>query len=268
MANDLNPAGRLHGLLSQFGAKENMSIQAAWASVLEVPEADLAMRLGAVASLLQDVRDAAQETQNPAFGPIPEHLNVLSRSILPVDTALHAGVSDVLPNAQAMQMLHTLSAFLDLMAPEGRIPEQEELDELREGVGELIEEMTGADLPPDIRRALLHRLGDVLAALDHLKVGGPDAVRRAAEALATSTILCEEAVDDDSSLFTRIKLVAKKTWLAFTIATTLANAALTWDRITGVQALSPAQEVRQLPPGSGGGTDEDDDSAPTHSERN
>jgi hypothetical protein len=38
------------------------------------------------------------------------------------------------------------------MAPEGRIPETDELDALRESVTELIEEIALADLPPDIRR--------------------------------------------------------------------------------------------------------------------
>lgn len=64
-----------------------------------------------------------------------------------------------------MQMLKTLSAYLQTM-PEGKIPEATEVEDLRLGFADLVEAVTAADLPPDIRRALLHRLSDMITALN------------------------------------------------------------------------------------------------------
>ncbi len=161
-----------------------------------------------------------------------------------------------------MEMLDVLSAYLDDFGPEGKIPPSDELEALRQSVADLLEEIDAADLPPEIRRTLLHRLRDMLAALDHLKIGGPDAVRRAAESLATTAMLCEDAVNDKAGVLSRIKSVAKNAWVAFTVASALANGALTWDRITGVQALPPTQEQRQLPPGSSDSAGSDDELRP------
>ncbi len=250
MAEYQNPAGRLHELLTRFGAKPNQSIENAWAEVLDVAKEDVALHLGEVALLLRDVRNAAHETGSDAFDPIPDHVTTLSRSIFPVDVPFNEDVSRVRPDPIAMQMLKTLSAYLETTAPEGKIPPADEIEDLRLEFVELIEAITDADLPPEIRRALLHRLTDMITALEHLKVGGPDAVRRAAEALAISAVLYEEDAQDDSGVFTRMRSAAQKTWVAFTVVTTLANAVITFDRITGMEFLPPAQEQRQLPPPS------------------
>lgn len=255
VADYQNPAGRLHELLTRFGAHPNVSIQSAWADVLAVSEGELALYLGEVALLLRDVRDAAEQTGNDAFEPIPGHLTTLSRSIFPVDAAFGQPASDVPPDPTAMQMLKALSAYLETAAPEGKIPEAAEVEGLRMGFVELLEDVTTTDLPPDIRRALLHRLTDIIAALEHLNVGGPDAVRRAAEALAISALLYEEDAHDDSGVFTKIRAAAQKAWVAFTVTTALANAVINFDRITGVELLPAGQEQRQLPSGPPPGND-------------
>lgn len=249
MAQYQNPAGRLHELLTRFAGQPERSIQAAWADVLDAGEEEVALYLGDVASLLRDVRDAASETGVDAFDPIPGNLTTLSRSIFPVDVPFIEAAARVAPDPTAMQMLKMLSAYLETTAPEGKIPEPAEVEDLRLGFAELIDTVTAADLPPDIRRALLHRLSDMITALEHLKVGGPDAVRRAAEALAISAMLYEEDADDDSGVFTRLRSAAQKAWVAFTITTTLAGAVIAFDRITGIELLPPVPEQRELPPG-------------------
>lgn len=250
MADYHNPAGRLHELLTRFAAQQGKSAVGAWASVLDVTEADVPMYLGEVASLLRDVRDAAKETGLDHFDPIPQHLTTLSQSIFPLDQPFRGQSANVAPDASAMQALKMLSAFLENTASEGKIPEDDELDELRESVRQLVEEVSYAELPPEIRRALLHRLVEMQGALEHLNIGGPDAVRRAAESLAISAVIYEGDAEHDGAVFSKIKLVARKTWLAFTVTTTLANAVLTWDRITDLHFLGPGQEQRQLPPPS------------------
>lgn len=244
-----NPAGRLHGLLTRFGTHSARSIQTAWATVLEVSSGDVALYLGDVASLLRDVRDAAAETGMDAFEPIPGSLTTLSRSIFPVDVPFSRPASEVLPDPTAMQMLKMLSAYLETTAPEGKIPDAAEVEELRLDFADLIETVTAADLPPEIRRALLHRLSDIVEALEHLQVGGPDAVRRAAEALAISAVLYEEDAQDNSGVFARMRASAQKAWVAFTVVSTLAGAVITFDRLTGMEILPPPEAPLQLPSG-------------------
>jgi hypothetical protein len=243
-----NPAGRLHELLNVF-AQQKGTTQAAWAKALDVSEADVPLHLGDVASLLRDVRRAAEDTGVDAFAPIPAYLQSLSQSIFPVSEPFGGPAGNVAPNGTAMQALAMLSAYLERFAPEGAIPDERERDELRNSVCELIDDVTAADLPADVRRAVLHRLVEVLEALDHLRAGGPDAVRRAAESLAISAILYESDTTSDATIFTRLKSVAHKTWVAFTVTTSLAGAVLTWDRITGLDQL-PAGQQRQLPAAS------------------
>lgn len=155
-----------------------------------------------------------------------------------------------------MDALKMLSAYLEGMMPEGAIPGDEEVEELRESVRKLRDDVIATDLPSEIKRGILHRLGDVLEALDHLHIGGPDAVRRAAEALALTAVLYEAEVEGDMAVFTRLKSLAKRAWVAFTVASMLASAALTWDRIADLKLLDSGSEQRQLPPGSASGTED------------
>jgi L-rhamnose isomerase len=113
------------------------------------------------------------------------------------------------------------------------------------------------DIPAEIRRVLLDRLTEVLEALEHLGIGGPNAVRKAAEALAISAVLYEEESGNAHSVFQKIKQTAKVTWVALTIATQLATAVLTWDKIVDLPALGAGTEQRQLPPGPQPPADQD-----------
>lgn len=137
MADYENPAGRLHELLTRFGSNPKNSIIEAWAQALEVERSEVMYHLGHVASLLFDVRRAAEETDSPAFNSIPNHLDALARSIFPVDQAFGAQVAQVMPDGNAMEMLAALSYALSLSGSEGTIPDDDEVNELKESVGEL-----------------------------------------------------------------------------------------------------------------------------------
>ena len=117
-----------------FAQQVNGSILAGWAEVLDVEEADVPLYLGDVASLLRDVRDAARETGSDAFGRIPDHLSNLSQTIFPVGEPFRAQASAVRPEVTAMEAIRMLSAYLERLAPEGRIPDEGEQDELRESL--------------------------------------------------------------------------------------------------------------------------------------
>jgi hypothetical protein len=254
-----NPAGRLFALLSHFAEQGGDTILEAWSTVLGVAEEDVPIRLGEVATLLQDVRRAAKDTGSDAFDPIEGHLRSLAGSVFPTGVPFSGNAKEVRPDPSSMQALRMLSVYLERVAPEGTIPDEDELEELLEAVRQLIGEV-GAHvrLPPEIRRAVLHRLNEMLQALEHLDIGGPYAVRRAAEALAITAMLYEHdavAGDDDRNVVSKLKSLARKTWLAFTVTSTFAGAVLTWDRILDLHLLPPVQQEQRLlapgPPASG-----------------
>jgi hypothetical protein len=248
MATYENPAGRLHDLLKRFESQPKKSMRGAWAAVLDVEESDVPFHLGGVASLLADVRRAAADTGSPAYEPMPSHLSTLARSILPVDRGIDAAVQDVLPDATAMQMLLTLSYALSIGAPEERIPELDELHQLQESVSELINDVSKADLPPNVKRVLLYGLAEMLEALEHVEIGGPEGVRRAAESVAAAAAIYAGDAPDQETVG-KVATVARKVWTAFAVATAFASAVLTWDKMIDLTGtLGQAQEQRQLPP--------------------
>jgi hypothetical protein len=245
-----NPAGRLHALLSAFAQQKNKSTQAAWANVLQVSESEVPLYLNDVAALLRETRNAAMALERQAFDPIPEQLQALSRTIYPIDQGFNNPAAHVQPDVHAMRGLAMLSTYLEDLAPDGKLAGEDQRSDIRQTVCELINDVAAADLPTQIRRMLLTRLNEMLEALDHLQTGGPDAVRNAAEALAISALVYEADAESETTVFTRIRSVAYKAWVAYTVTTALAGSVLTWEKITGIDLLPAGQQQHQLPPAS------------------
>lgn len=247
-----NPAGRLHHLLAQFAALPSQSVEQAWAAVLHVSTDNLAPRLGEVAVLAGDVIRAAEDTQEEAFIPaISRHIGILSPTFHPTNVALNSPKAQVDPNATSMEALSGLSTFLHRTASEGAAPDPASIIELRTEVSELMALAAAADLDPAIRNLLLKRLADVLAALDHLDVGGPDAARKAADALAFATATFGGAMDEPER--NQLKAVARKAWILFQISvTTVTGLHVLESAVSSVDHLlsPPPIHQLQLPAGS------------------
>jgi len=255
-----NSAARLHRLLTRFGEQTNLSVQKAWAAALDVELHEVPLELGGVATLMSQVRREAEATGRPEFAPIADHMRTLAQSVLPLEQGMNKQASNVAPNAEAMQALNMLSAYFELGQPAARVPAPKDIEELHSELADLIGQVTGADLPPEIRRELLTRLANVLEALDHLATTGPEGVRRAAESLGMSALLLEPELDDEEKsthqddsperqILRRIKATAGKAWKTFTVTTALASAVLTWDRVEDL-VLPQGEPQKQLPPGT------------------
>lgn len=250
MAEIENVAGRLYAILSDFQSAVDGSVSEAWAAIFEVSESEIYVPLGEVGRLLAETRKAARETGSPAWASMDEHLSALSRCVFPVDMRFNGPVNDLRPNPSSMQMLGALSYALQREAPDGRLPHPDEVEQLRESVSSLVADVAASSISPEIQRALLGRLSEMLEALSHLKLRGPDAVRKAAEALACSALLYEDGSDETHTILQRAKNLARRSWLAFTISTAIAHGLLgTWDRIVDIPAIGPGTEQPLLPAG-------------------
>jgi len=241
-----NPAGRLHALLERFEGYQGGPIRDAWARALGVPLEDLAPHLGRVALLVNEVREAAEGL--PGFASIPGHLTALSETVLPSGVPLSSPANQVLPSGTAMEALAMFSAYLHKLASEGEIPDENEQNSLKEDVRELMASVSGADLPPEVRRPFLQRLAEMLEALEHLDIGGPVAVRRAAEALAASAVIYAPQATDKSTIV-KMTSLARKAWAVFSVGTILATAPLGWDNLLHGNLLAPAPVQLALPAG-------------------
>jgi hypothetical protein len=220
-----NPAGRLHTLLTRYGSNPAATMEKAWADAMAVDLAELVLHIGRVANLLEDVKKAYEEVGDEGYAPILGHLQTLSRCIWPRDMPITQQVAQNPPDQTAMDYLVGFDVFLHRFSSEGEPVDREIVADLVTEVGDLIGMVAASRLAPQIKRMILNRLNGVLEALEHLDVGGPDAVRRATESLATSAAAWEgQAEDEDREIFEKVKKTASNVYKAFKVIGAIAAA--------------------------------------------
>ena len=246
-----NPAGRLYRILSRYDDDPDRAIIDAWAYALEIEPGDVHLHIGDVGNLLRDVKRAATESQDEAWEPMQDHLTTLSACIFPVTVTFNQPAREIRPDHGAMNMLRGFSSFLDARGEvDGVIPDDDKLSDLQEQVRALIAEITDADLPPHIRRALLDRLADMLEALEHVAVGGPDGIRRAAEALTLATVMLEEDLKGYQRFFRQTLAVGKAAIVAVGVVGATSGSLLELDRVIDIPMIEQGNTLAQLPPGN------------------
>jgi hypothetical protein len=246
-----NPAGRLHELLRRFNERSNNNILDAWSYALDVEPHEVRHYLGSVATLVEGTKRAATETGQATFEEVPQQLDSLTETIFPTQHAwVGPPASGIAPDALLLQALDMLNRYLHQNSPEATLPNENEVDALKEEVRDLIQAVTDANLPPEVKRPLLQRLAEVLEAMEHLNLGGPEGVRLAAEALAASAVIYEEAARTDPATFERIRSFAVKAWVVFAAGSVIGNAALGWENLVHGHLAPPAQvQPAALPAG-------------------
>jgi hypothetical protein len=249
-----NPAGRLHELFVRFAKARDETILRAWANALNTHPDLVTQHLGEVLALVEDTRRAAAASGQASFRRIPEHLDSFIVAVFPTDQTFATGqASSVEPSATALEALGMLSAYLSQHQPEPDIP-LEEIAELKRQVGELMATVTDSALPPEVKRPLLHRLADIMAAIEHIAVRGPEAVRFAAEALGASAVIYEDEDEPEvnAAIFQQLRTFAKRTWFVFAAGAILPRAGIGWDHMFhfAEHLISPPSAPKQLPPGN------------------
>jgi hypothetical protein len=84
-----------------------------------------------------------------------------------------------------------------------------------------------------------HRIHDVLWALDHVHIGGPDAVAGAVERLVGQVVVYAPEAQQRSGVMHRIIATASTVWNAFKVGSEAARALEGWEAV-----------MKALPPGS------------------
>jgi hypothetical protein len=128
--------------------------------------------------------------------------------------------------------------------PEGRVPQQEQIADLRDSVAEAIAAVTAdPNLDLNVRTLLIKRLHDVLWSLDHVQVMGADGIADACDRLAMAVAWAghKEGMQD-RGFWMETKAVIVNGYAIIGLADTLNCGFQAWDAIepyvdAGMKAL-------------------------------
>lgn len=243
-----NPAGRLHDLLRRLSETDQAeSILSGWAQVLEVPQDEVRLYLGAVGDLLPAVQEAVERTDSEyQLAQVHRYRGVWAEPIFPAGQAMSNPLQRVVPDDAALETLGAIAAYLHEVAPEGSIPEPSRLKELSDGVRKLIEEAVAADdLPDDVKHGITSHLRKVAQAIDHIAIGGPNAVAEAAETLVGSIDVRNPGLFQ-SKTGRRIAKGLAVVWFAFSAGPTTQASIEAWSEISRGELTSGAKEIIEI----------------------
>ena len=229
-----NPAGRLYGLLTGLAEQgRETAIIDGWAAVLGVPQDDVALHLGEVAEQIRQIQSAADRVGVDALRPTVERYREdWEAPIFSRQHALNAALKHVLPGPAALEALDMVSAHLHVVAPEGEVPDETKLEDLKSQLRAVIDAVQKAeDITPEMRRLLIERLHGVEEAIEHLDIGGPQAIRLAAEAAYGGATAEADASLWDSQTFKAFRAVLAIVWIGFTTPAQTQNALEVWGAV-------------------------------------
>jgi hypothetical protein len=212
--------------------------------VLQVSEDDVQLQLADVRKLLGSVQDAvAQSGMAGQAAHVARYRGYWENAIFPIDHPFSAPVQNVLLPDVALEALASVAEYLHKVAPEGVLPDDDELSNLTNSVLELIEEVKSSEeLPDEIKHLLVTRLAGVKQAIDRVYVGGPDAVRLATEAvIGTMGVRNAGGTKIGKKIATGLAAV----WFAFGVPASVQDALPAWERVLKGELMPPAAQVAE-----------------------
>lgn len=238
-----NPAGRLLAWLNAFKetATSQVTILDVWSKVFEAKTADETLRqLASVANLLTEIEAALVRADD--WDQLQTYNHFVGHWARPIFFPENHGRQTpwdpaALFEPGALVALGSVSAYLSATASEGPLPDDEAVEMMRGKVQELLDDLAAdTALPLEIRRLLLDHLYRLAWALDHLRFGGPDAVRSATERLVGVAVV-SQTTQAHPSVWERVVGVAGMIWNGFSKGPAVQSSVQSWG------------ELLQLPPG-------------------
>lgn len=237
MPNLNNPAARLHVVLSRFASSQSagQAVQVVWSSALGVPRHEVPSELcrlaGLVPQIVEIVRLGGDEHQIDNVNHwAPRWAAVLTESSTSGANADGYIKDDLLRN------LGVTASYLNYVAGEGTVPDEEQIGRLRGQVVSLLDEAREAEkLPLELRTVLVRRLHDIVYALDHVELLGPDGVQAAVERLMCAIAMRDtegaDGGEGDDGILSRIRETASSVYAAFLFGPAAYQAVEGWSAI-------------------------------------
>jgi len=247
-----NPAGRLYSLLGQLRKHENMPISRAWGHVLGVPEGMVREHLGDVAQLVSLIDEAVAAPERERIAaPVKRYRSQWIEAAFPLQHNFTEDVQNIRPTDEAFESLGFVADHLAVVASDGEIPAEGTRIELVDSLRAVITDV-GSDeaLPEDVAHLMIQRLSAVEAAILHIEVGGPNAVRLATEALIGSSVTNSSRA---ATLSKRALAIAGVVWVAFSSGPTVQQSINAWTELipqlgTGSPPATPATDQAEPRP--------------------
>jgi hypothetical protein len=197
-----------------------------------------------VAELVTQIDVALQAPElDPYLKLFRRHRDDYLNAIFPLGTSFDSNARAVSPSQVAYEDLGALATHLALVTPDGPAPSDEDRANLLEELQALIAEVTDdTGLPAEIARLIVRRLSEVEAALRHIDIGGPDAVRLATEALmgAVEAVSYTNEKARAATVLRRVFATAGAIWAVFTGPTDVQPSIEAWEGYAHVLAAAPA----------------------------
>lgn len=168
----------------------------------------------------------------PCSHPSEDTAGVWARPVFPPDHAYTAPLRNVLPDEPALESLELVSAQLHSIAPDGVVPEADQLEELKSQLRDVVNAVREAtDIPEEAKHLIVARLLEVETALEHLDVGGPEAIRRATEAVMGGVIFVRDKEVAKSQTVNRVWVTLLAIWAVFSAGPTIQASIDAWHQI-------------------------------------
>lgn len=180
-----------------------------WATVLRIPTADVQygqFGLPLVARVLPLAVEEA-ERADAEVGVLlrRDFIEEWRRPVFTPGGNLDGAVQQPPVAQEALAYLATIASVLQRRDGPRMLPEGDELAVLLAQVDDLASSVeASADLPEEVKRVLLRKINQVRFALENVRVGGPEGVHEAVEALIGAAVVRQSAVPN----WMRAKLTA------------------------------------------------------------
>lgn len=229
-----NPAGRLYLLFGNLrGIPNGTQIGSAWGEVLGVPPEVVGGQLGKVAALVTQLDEAVSDDpeRERIAATVARYKPSWLLAALPFQLSFQADVAEIKPSPESYEALGLVADILGAVSPDESEPSEEErerrLDELRG----LRDEVRGdEELPERVRHLIVDRLTAVEVAIEHMNIGGAEAVQHALEALLGATfansVMNEKTAK--SKIIQKVVRTAGVIWVVFTSGPTAQQSIEMW----------------------------------------
>jgi hypothetical protein len=170
-----------------------------WATVLSIREADVQYGQFGLPLVARVLSRAVEEAER-----VDAEVGVLLRRDFieewrkPVFTPggnLDAAVQHHSVAQEALAYLATIASVLQMRDGRQTLPEGHELADLLAQVDDLASSVeASADLPEEVKRRLLRKINEVRFAIENVRIGGPEGVHEAVEALIGAAVVRQSAI--------------------------------------------------------------------------
>lgn len=233
-----NPAQRLYDLLERHAEAlpkhKNSGLWAVWKAVLEVSDDDFLSEFVLAFSLISQIDQALHVTndriQRRTF---QVHAESWRRAFIPQASGVGQGVEQGDVTEVSRLALGSIASHLRDNVPEGVIPDDEQVSDLRAEVASAIDTlMQDESFPLPIRDLLLRRLHDILWATDHVSAMGAGGVAAACDRLAMAMAwTSQQPTVTDKSFLSTLKEIVVHGYAVVGVADTLSGGYQAWDAI-------------------------------------